>query len=122
MTFAEDIQENNLTQDNTYEDIISEQLYSEDDSSVMSLSDDDSSLKSNTITIEVDKENPNQVLNPTIQPAIDAANPGDTIILKGNFVHCHFIIDKPLNIIGYDASLGPCPHHQTEGAGYFGVF
>ena len=85
MTFAEDIQENNLTQDNTYEDIISEQLYSEDDSSVMSLSDDDSSLKSNTITIEVDKENPNQVLNPTIQPAIDAANPGDTIILKGNF-------------------------------------
>ena len=122
MTFAEDIQENNLTQDNTYGDIVSEQLSSEDDSSVISLSDDDSSLKSNTITIEVDKENPNQVLNPTIQPAIDAANPGDTIILKGNFAHCHFIINKTLNIIGYEASLGPCPHHQTEGAGDFGVF
>lgn len=122
MTFAEDIQENNLTQDNTYGDIVSEQLSREDDSSVISLSDDDSSLKSNTITIEVDKENPNQVLNPTIQPAIDAANPGDTIILKGNFAHCHFIINKTLNIIGYEASLGPCPHHQTEGAGDFGVF
>ena len=75
------------------------------------------------ITIEVDEKNPNQVLKPTIQPAIDAANPGDTIILKGNFVHCHFIINKTINIIGTpETSLGPCPHHQTEGAGSFGVF
>lgn len=123
MISAADTLENNLTQENNlYEDSISEQLYNEDYISDISSSDEDSTLSSNIITIEVDKENPNQVLNPTIQPAIDAANPGDTIILKGNFVHCHFIIDKPLNIVGYDASLGPCPHHQTEGAGYFGVF
>ena len=75
-----------------------------------------------TITIEVDKNNPNQVLNPTIQPAIDAANPGDTIILKGDFVHCHFLINKTINIIASEATLGPCPHHQTEDAGNFGVF
>ena len=82
----------------------------------------DSSSNSNTVTIVVDKENPNQVLNPTIQPAIDAANPGDTIILEGDFVHCHFLINKTINIIATDSTLGPCPHHQTEGSGNFGVF
>ena len=82
----------------------------------------DSSSNSSTITIVVDKENPNQVLNPTIQPAIDAANPGDTIILEGDFVHCHFLINKTINIIATNSTLGPCPHHQTEGSGNFGVF
>ena len=93
----------------------------------LSVNEDDSlsdeSTTSKTITIVADKKNPNQVLNPTIQPAIDAANPGDTIVLKGNFVHCHFTIDKPLNIVAASgATLGPCPHHQSEGAGSFGVF
>ena len=83
----------------------------------------DSSSNSKTVTIVADKTNPNQVLKPTVQPAIDAANPGDTIILKGNFVHCHFTINKTLNIVAAPgASLGPCPHHKHEGVDEFGVF
>lgn len=82
-----------------------------------------SSAGGKTITIEADPVNPNQVLKPTVQPAIDAANPGDTIILKGNFVHCHFTINKTLNIIAAEgAILGPCPHHTHEGIDEFGVF
>lgn len=83
----------------------------------------DASTASKTITIEADPVNPNQVLKPTVQPAIDAANPGDTIILKGNFVHCHFTINKTLNIIAAEGTtLGPCPHHTHEGIDEFGVF
>lgn len=121
MIFAGDIENNNLTQtDNINEsDLAKPDNFNE----VLETSDDENSYSnSNIITIEVDKENPNQVLNPTIQPAIDAANPGDTIILKGDFVHCHFLINKTINIIAYDATLGPCPHHQTEDSGSFGVF
>lgn len=119
IVLAADVEQNNLT---IYDNNDISTPLENTETSEISLSNDDSSLKSNVITIEVDKENPNQVLNPTIQPAIDVANPGDTIILKGDFVHCHFLIDKPINIIGYEATLGPCPHHQTEGAGDFGVF
>ena len=101
---------NNLLNDDNYLTTTSDDIVTSNDSS-------------KTITIEVDEKNPNQVLNPTIQPAIDEANPGDTIILKGNFVHCHFLINKTINIIGTaETSLGPCPHHQTEDAGSFGVF
>ena len=80
------------------------------------------SSESKTITIVADKKYPNQVLYPSVQPAIDEANPGDTIILKGTFIHCHFTMDKPLNLISSNAILSPCPHHQSEGAGNFGVF
>ena len=101
---------NNLLNDDNYLTTTSEDIVTSNDSR-------------KTITIEVDEKNPNQVLKPTIQPAIDEANPGDTIILKGNFVHCHFLINKTINIIGTaETSLGPCPHHQTEDAGSFGVF
>ena len=101
---------NNLLNDDNYLTTTSDDIVTSNDSS-------------KTITIDVDEKNPNQVLNPTIQPAIDEANPGDTIILKGNFVHCHFLINKTINIIGTaETSLGPCPHHQTEDAGSFGVF
>ena len=76
-----------------------------------------------TITIVADKNNPNQVLKPTVQPAIDAADPGDTIILKGNFVHCHFTINKKLNIITNTGTyLDACPHHTHEGVSEFGIF
>lgn len=78
---------------------------------------------SKTITVVADKTNPNQVLNPTVQPVIDKnATDGDTIILKGDFVHCHFTIDKNLTVIGSQSSLDPCPHHKHEGVDDFGVF
>jgi len=65
-----------------------------------------------TWTVEPDPENPNQVQKPTVQPVIDAANPGDTIVLNGTFVHCHFMINKTLNIIATPGtSVGVCPHH-----------
>lgn len=65
-----------------------------------------------TWTVEPDPENPNQVQKPTVQPIIDVANPGDTIILNGTFVHCHFIINKTLNIMATPGtSVGVCPHH-----------
>ena len=65
-----------------------------------------------TWTVEPDLENPNQVQKPTVQPVIDAANPGDTIVLNGTFVHCHFMINKTLNIIATPGtSVGVCPHH-----------
>lgn len=89
---------------------------------------DDSSLddvlsKSNTIIIEADKNNPNQILNPKIQNAIDEASPGDTLVLNGTFYHCHFLIDKKINIIGAPGTyIAPCPHFKTEGAGSYGVF
>lgn len=75
-----------------------------------------------TIVVEPNSENPNQMVNPTIQPAIDSANPGDTIILKGSFAHCQFKINKTLNFIGDSATLGPCPLYQSEGSGSLGVF
>lgn len=75
-----------------------------------------------TITVVADKSNPNQVLNPTVQPVIDSASPGDTIILKGTFVHCHFTINKTLTIIGQDGTIDPCPHHTHQGIDEFGVF
>ena len=75
----------------------------------------DSSSNGRTIIVEPDESNPNQVVKPTVQPAIDNANPGDTIILKGNFAHCQFTINKKLNIIAYEGTtLGACPHYKQE--------
>lgn len=65
-----------------------------------------------TWIVEPDSENPNQVQKPTVQPTIDKANPGDTIILNGTFVHCHFMINKTLTILATPGtSVGVCPHH-----------
>ena len=81
------------------------------------------SSNSKTITITADKTNPNQVLKPTVQPAIDDANPGDTIILKGNFVHCHFTVNKQLNILSTTGTyLDACPHHTHDGVDEHGIF
>lgn len=114
---SENLNNNDMILENNQENDVLD--YSIDESAV-----GDESATNQTITIRADKDNPNQVLNPTVQPAIDAANPGDTIILRGSFVHCHFTISKPLNIIAYNeaTTLGPCPHHTHEGITDFGVF
>ena len=72
--------------------------------------DDESGPK--TYYVAPDPENPNQVQAPTVQPAIDNAKPGDTIVLNGTFVHCHFMINKTLTILATPGtSVGVCPHH-----------
>lgn len=97
-------------------------LLDEIDSTALS-SNEDNITSNSTITVVADKNQPNQVIFPTVQPAIDDANPGDTIILNGKFIHCHFTINKPLTIIGEEGTtLSPCPHITHEGVKDFGVF
>ncbi|ADC46107.1 adhesin-like protein [Methanobrevibacter ruminantium M1] len=84
-----------------------------------------SNLKSSKLssTITVDGSDENQMSNPTIQSAIDSANAGDTIIITGkSYVHCHFIVNKPLTIISeIGTSMSPCPSN-TKGSGAHGIF
>ena len=88
----------------------------------------DSSPKTWTIGLNDYKDkadnNPNQVLSPSIQKVIDQASPGDTIVLAYSFVHCHFVIDKPLHIkvSRPDITIGPCPHHTNPYSETYGVF
>lgn len=78
---------------------------------------------SKTIVVPFDPENPNEVLSPRIQPAIDNANPGDTIVIEGNPVHCHITVNKPLNIVaGTGTTISPCPHNTHEGLTDHGIF
>lgn len=74
--------------------------------------------------IYYDKENPNQVLNPTVQPILDQTINGDTVVLHGLFIHSHFEINKTLTIIAAPGTIiGPCPHHQWPSySGMFGIF
>lgn len=105
---AQDIDNLNLTDDNN--DIIEINDDSKLNADESNCCEDDSQPK--TWTVQPDAENPNQVQKPTVQPVIDNANPGDTIILNGTFVHCHFMINKTLNILATPGtSVGVCPHH-----------
>ncbi|WP_405291283.1 right-handed parallel beta-helix repeat-containing protein [Methanobrevibacter sp.] len=98
-------------------------LSASDDSNYTSLSESGNDLKKDNVIVVEPDENPNQIVKPTIQPAIDAANSGDTLILNGNFAHCQFLINKTLNIFADpETSLNSCPHYQTEDAGSYGVF
>lgn len=76
-----------------------------------------------TIVVPFDPENPNEVLSPNIQPALDNANSGDTVIIEGSPAHCHITINKTLNVVAGDgATIDPCPHFTHEGLGSHGVF
>ena len=119
---AEDTQELNLTSDDNQEIISGSCCDDADLDNVVNNNDtsndmDDSCCDENTNAnkkwyVEPDPNNPNQVQAPTVQPVIDQANPGDTIILNGTFVHCHFMINKTLTIIATPGtSVGVCPHH-----------
>ena len=99
-------------------------LSASDNSNYTSLSQLGDDLKSDdVIVVEPDNENPNQIVKPTIQPAIDEAKSGDTIILNGSFAHCHLLINKTLHVYSNQgSSLNSCPHYQTEDAGSYGIF
>lgn len=123
----QNISDDNFNEDNADVKISTDFLSSSQESVSYSSSEDsqiisNSSASSKTLTIIADKTNPNQVLNPTVQPIIDSANSGDTIILKGDFVHCHFTINKTLNVIASKSSLDACPHHKHEDVEEFGIF
>lgn len=76
-----------------------------------------------TIVVPFDAQHPNEVLLPKIQPAIDKANSGDTIIIQGSPVHCHLTINKTLTVLAEDGkTIDPCPHHVHEGLTQHGVF
>lgn len=76
-----------------------------------------------TVVVPFNPSEPNEMTWPKIQPAIDEANAGDTIIIEGNPAHCRLAINKKLNIIaGEGANITPCPANYHEGLSQFGVF
>ncbi|MDL2246110.1 right-handed parallel beta-helix repeat-containing protein [Methanobrevibacter sp. OttesenSCG-928-K11] len=80
-------------------------------------------LTSENSIITVDGSAKNQMNNPTIQDAIDRANSGDTILITGTeYEHCHFVINKPLNIISeVGTTMSTCPSN-TDGSNGVGIF
>lgn len=88
---------------------------------ILSYSDDDSAL-SEVIIIDAE-DGHNEMEESTIQVAIDNAKANDTIIINGkSYVHCHFVVDKPLTIKSeVGTSFSPCPSN-TKGSGYRGIF
>ena len=74
-------------------------------------------------TIIVDGSSTNQMNEPTIQTAIDNASAGDTIEITGtSYEHCHFIVDKPLNIISnVGTKMSTCPSN-IKGSDGIGIF
>lgn len=76
-----------------------------------------------TIVVPFDPKESNEMTWPKIQPAIDGANAGDTIVIEGNPAHCRLTINKKLNIIATEKStITPCPNYYHEGLSDFGVF
>ena len=89
----------------------------------LSIADEDILSEPKTIVVEEVEEYNIEMLKPTIQKAIDEANAGDTIIIQGrSYIHCHFIVDKPLTIkseIG--TTMSECPGN-VSGSGHYGIF
>ncbi|WP_405303901.1 right-handed parallel beta-helix repeat-containing protein [Methanobrevibacter sp.] len=93
------------------------------DSSILKINEgNQKAFRGNIIVINAE-DNHNEMDDPTIQPAINNANANDTIIITGkSYVHCHFVVDKPLTIISnVSTSMTPCPSN-SQGSGYRGIF
>ena len=129
-----------INEDSTLE-ISDVSISSENDEEVLSKSDEEVLSESNgdakklespnleannlqsTIYVEKQKTGQNQMTDPTIQNAINSANSGDTIIIKGDkYAHCHFIVNKNLTIMSEVGTvMTPCPSN-TRGSGAHGIF
>ena len=85
-------------------------------------SSNDNQILSEVIVVDAE-DGHNEMDEPTIQVAIDNAKANDTIIINGkSYVHCHFVVDKPLTIKSdVGTSFSPCPGN-TKGSGYRGIF
>ena len=124
---AENVSNLNLTSTEINYSSDSQEIISLDDGDEIIADDSccsDSNDTSQTWVVEPDPTNPNQVQKPTVQPAIDNAKDGDTIILNGTFVHCHFTVNKNLTIIATpETTVGVCPHHNhPSGSSNYGIF
>ncbi|WP_409200070.1 right-handed parallel beta-helix repeat-containing protein [Methanobrevibacter sp. DSM 116169] len=88
----------------------------------LTIENSENTIKSSTTHV-VDGSATNQMGNPTIQIAIDEANAGDTILITGeNYVHCHFVVNKQLNIISNVGTvMSTCPS-DTAGSDGVGIF
>ena len=74
-------------------------------------------------TYVVDGSAENQMNDPTIQSVINNAKAGDTIKITGkNYEHCHFVVDKKLNIISnVGTTMSTCPSN-IKGSNGVGIF
>ena len=93
------------------------------DSSVLEINEGNQWIYQGNVIIIDAEDNHNEMDDPTIQPAINNAKANDTIIINGkSYVHCHFVVDKPLTIISnVSTSMTPCPSN-SQGSGYRGIF
>jgi parallel beta-helix repeat protein len=80
-------------------------------------------IVANSVIHTVDGSANNQMSDPTIQNAIDKASSGDTILITGkDYVHCHFVINKKLNIVSeVGTKMSTCPSN-TDGSKGVGIF
>ena len=114
--------DNNLTDDSSDLDLV--KCDDEINSNVLGASNDDSVLSaSKTWVVDEIEDDHNEMTQSTIQVTIDKASAGDTIIINGkSYVHCHFVVNKKLNIISnVGTSFEVCPSN-TQGSGYKGIF
>ena len=111
--------------DNLTSDSFESVLQADDNSNQLETINENNSVLSSpqTIIVEEVEDNHNEMSEPTIQKAIDKANPGDTIVIEGkSYVHCHFVINKKLTIrSAYGTSMEVCPSN-TGGSGNKGIF
>jgi nitrous oxidase accessory protein NosD len=117
---------NNTT--NCYNQSINKFISSNDNSQLKSTNVNEvhnlykSSSFNGTIYI-VNGSSQNQMDNPTIQNAIDQASNGDTILITGtNYINCHIIINKQLNITSSNGTtMTTCPSNTkiSNGLGIF---
>ena len=119
---SDNLNNDTIANDNSYDNLET------GDDDIVSASDEE--VLSDTIPVEFEKNKPNDVLWPKIQAAIDSANPGDTVLIKGSPVHVHVIINKTITVTSdyRDSSIiDACPHHThyttyEEGPDIHGVF
>lgn len=95
----------------------------ENNGEILAVCDGELLSEPQTIYVQNYGDNHNEMTDSTIQKAIDGANAGDTIVILGkSYVHCHFVVDKPLTIISeVGTTMSECPG-STAGSGYHGIF
>ena len=116
-------EDNNITDDSSLLSVNNESDYSLDENT-LTASDEENSLLSAPKTIEVDNygESHNEMNEHTIKNAVESANAGDTLLIKGSeYVHVHVTINKQLTIKSDVATkMEPCS--STADSGYQGMF
>lgn len=88
----------------------------------LSTNDEDSVLSAQSIVVDENGSNHNEMNEHTIRSAVNSANDGDTIIIRGsNYVHVHVTIDKPI-IIKSELGTNMDPCSSSADSNYRGIF